>query len=232
MIAALVRSPLALVTRRPRTLLTLAAWCLLALGMAVASKVQGTLHGADHVLVGAYGELALPLLAYTLLGGVVGNRSLSSSTAAVVAFGASPVRAAAVTVGVGVVGCALVGAVLAATLALTAHGAGDPAAAGDALASAYAGGLGGAAYGGWFALGTSLGRRGGGRTVLLVVDWILGAGTSAAALVVPRGYVRGLLGGAAPLGLSGRACSAALVAVSAVCALVALGRARRGEERR
>lgn len=226
MIAALARPTLARVTRRPRTLLTVGAWCLLALGMAVASRVRGVPHGADHVLVGAFGGLALPLLAYTLVGAVVGARSLSASTAPVVAFGAPPVRAAAVTVGIGVVGCGLCGAVLAAVVALAAHGAGDPPPAGDALASAYAGALGGAAYGAWFLLGSSFGRRGGGRTVLLVADWLLGVGTSPAALVVPRAYLRCLLGGSGPMELSGPVCSAAIAALCLACVLGALLRAR------
>jgi hypothetical protein len=225
-IAALARPTLARVTRRPRALLAVGAWCLLALGMAVASRARGVPHGADHVLIGAFGGLALPLLAYTLVGAVVGARSLSTSTAPVVAFGAPPGRAAAVTIAIGVLGCALFGAVLAAVVALAAHGAGDPAPAGDALASAYAGALGGGAYGGWFLLGSTLGRRGGGRTVLLVVDWLLGVGTGPTALVVPRAYLRCLLGGTGPLELSGRECSAAIVALGVVCVLVALQRAR------
>ncbi len=226
MIAALARPTLARVTRRPRALLVVGAWCLLALGMAVASRVRGVPHGADHVLIGAFGGLALPLLAYTLVGAVVGARSLSASSAPVVAFGASPVRAAAVTIGIGVAACALSGAVLAAIVALAAHGEGDPAPAGDALASAYAGALGGAAYGAWFVMGSSLGRRGGGRTVLLVADWLLGVGTGPAALVVPRAYLRCLLGGSGPLELSGRVCSAAILALGLACVLVALQRAR------
>jgi hypothetical protein len=131
-----------------------------------------------------------------------------------------------VTVGIAVVGCASIGAVLAAVVALVAHGEGDPAAAADALASAYAGVLGGAAYGAWFAMGASLGRRGGGRTVLLVADWLLGAGTSPLALLAPRAYLRCLLGGPGPMDLNGRASSAAIVALGIVCALVALQRAR------
>jgi hypothetical protein len=71
-IAAIARPSVARVTRRPRALLTLGAWCLLALGMAVAARVRGVPHGADHVLVGAFGGLALPLLAYALVGAFVG----------------------------------------------------------------------------------------------------------------------------------------------------------------
>lgn len=227
MIAALARPPLARLLRTPRALLTLGAWCLLAVGFALAARARGSSHGADHALVGAYGALVLPLLAYALVGAVVGSaRSLAASTAPLVSFGASPTRAAAVAVGVAVLACAAVGAVLAAVVALVAHGADDPPAAADALASAYAGLLGGAAYAAWFAAGASFGRRGGGRTVLLVADYVLGAGRGAIALVTPRAHLRNLLGGEPPMAWSGRASTALLVVLAVVCALVAVRRAR------
>jgi hypothetical protein len=225
-IAALARPAVARVVRRPRTLVTLGAWCLLAVGIALLARARGSSHGADHVLVGAFGGLVLPLLSYALVGAVVGARSLSSSTAPLVSFGATPARAAAVAIGLAVASAALLGASLAAVVALVAHGADDPAPAADALASAYAGALGGAVYGAWFVLGATFGRRGGGRTVLLVVDWLLGLGTGPAALAAPRAYVRGLLGGSTPMDLSGRWCSVALVALGLACVLLALRRSR------
>jgi hypothetical protein len=76
-------------------------------------------------------------------------------------------------------------------------------------------------------LGSSFGRRGGGRPVLLVVDWMLGASGGAAALMSPRGHVRNLLGGAPPMDLSERASALLLVALAVVCALWSVRRARR-----
>jgi hypothetical protein len=228
-IAALARPPLARLLRTPRALLTLGAWCLLAVGFALAARIRGSAHGADHTLVGAYGALVLPLLAYALVGAVVGARSLAASTAPLVSFGAPPARAAAVAIGVAVAACAALGAVLAALVALVAHGADDPPAAADALASAYAGLLGGAAYAAWFAVGASFGRRGGGRTVLLVADWLFGVGHGATALVTPRAHLRNLLGGDSPMGWPGRASTAALVGLALACALLAVRRARRAE---
>jgi hypothetical protein len=43
-----------------------------------------------------------------------------------------------------------------------------------------------------------------GSTLLLVGDWLFGSGTSALSLPWPRGHLRALLGGTAPLGLSPR----------------------------
>jgi hypothetical protein len=143
-----------------------------------------------------------------------------------VAFGAQPARAAAASIAVAAACCAVVGAGVAAIVAVVAHGIADPPRLHDATVSAYVGALGGAAYAAWFSLGASFGRRGGGRVALLVVDWILGANGGAGALLSPRGHVRNLLGGAAPMDLSQRASAAVLVILAIACALVAIRRAR------
>ncbi|HEY3821078.1 MAG TPA: hypothetical protein VGL81_28130 [Polyangiaceae bacterium] len=227
MIGALARPPVARVFRTPRALLALGGWCVLGLGFAVAARSGGSANGADHVLVSAYGALVLPLLAYTLVGAVLGPRSLAASTAPLARFGAAPARAAAVTVGVALLGGVVLAAGLGAVVAVVAHGAGDPPVARDALESAYAGALGGAAYVAWFAMGASFGKRGGGRTGLLVVDWVLGLAGGALAVVTPRAHLRNLLGGTAPMDWSGRASALALVVIAAACVAVAVRRAGR-----
>ena len=227
MIAALARLPLARLLRTPRAWIAAGAWCALALAVAFAARSQGSARGADHVLVDAYGVLILPVLTYALVGAVLGSaRSVSASIAPLVTFGARPARAAGVAIAVAAVACALVAALLAAILAVVAHGAADPPRARDALSSAYAGALGGAAYASWFSLGAALGRRGGGRALLLAVDWGLGANAGAAGLVTPRAHVRNLLGGTPPVGLSERGSAVALVLIAAACAIAAVRRAR------
>src|SRR6201999_237703 len=121
--------------------------------------------------------------------------------------------------------CAALGAGLAAAVAATAHGAGDPPLARDVAISAYAGALGGAAYAAWFLAGAAFGKRGGGRTTLLAVDWAMGAGQSGAALFVPRAHLRNLLGGLPPLDVSERASAVALVVIALACVLVGTRRA-------
>jgi hypothetical protein len=225
--AALLRLPVLRLARSPRAWIPPTAWSVLALGFALAARSDGAPNGADHVLVGAFGALFVPLLAYALVGGVLGGRSLAGSTAPVVAFGASPARAAAVTI-VGAIGaCAMLAAGLGAAVAAVAHGVDDPPIAHDAVATAYASALGGAAYAALFAMGASFGRRGGGRTVLLVADWLLGSGDSVVAAMTPRGHLRNLLGGAAPAQLGERTSAAVLVALALVFVLVATARARR-----
>jgi hypothetical protein len=225
-IVALAQPLLARLFRTPRGWIVPGAWCAFALALALATRSRGTAHGADHVLLGAYGTLVLPLLAYAIVGAALGAGSVSRSTAPVVALGASPKLAAMATVAVAVLACALIAAVLTAATALVAHGSADPPRARDAVASAYAGMLGGAAYASWFIFGASLGRRGGGRTALLVIDWVLGAGSGAAALVTPRGHVRSLLGGTPPMDLSERASACGLVLIALAAAVLTIRRAR------
>ena len=226
MIAALARPPLARLLRGRRVWLGVAAWGALAFAFAMAAHERGSAHGADHVLIDTYGALALPLLSYVIVGAALASQSLRASTAPLVAFGAQPVRAAAAAIAVAAASSAIVGALVAAGVAALAHGIADPPRWHDAAASAYVGALGGAAYAAWFSLGASFGRRGGGRVLLLVVDWVLGAMGGAGALATPRAHVRNLLGGAAPMDLSERASAAALVLLAIAWAAVAMRRAR------
>jgi hypothetical protein len=111
-------------------------------------------------------------------------------------------------------------------VALVAHGAADPPVARDALISGYVGGLGGATYASWFSLGAGFGRRGGGRLVALLVDWLFGVSGGTLALFAPRAHLRSLLGGAPPLDWSQRWSVAALAVLALACAIGAVGRAR------
>ncbi len=228
MITAFARAPWVRLSRAPRTWIVVGAWTLFIVALALTVRRSGMAHAADRILLEAYGPVALPLLAYGLVGAIVGARSLSSAVAPVKAFGADPTRATAGAVAVAMMTCAVVCGLLAAAADATAHGA--PLSGGalkDALASAYGGALGGAAYAAWFALGSTFGRRGGGRFVFLVGDWALGSSDGFAALVTPRGHLRNLLGGAPPMELSERASAALLLALAVFCAVGATLRVRR-----
>jgi hypothetical protein len=226
-IAALARPSVARLVRTPRAWAIVGAWCALALALAISARTQGVAHGADRVLLDAYGAIVLPLLAFGLVGSLVGSRSLSANLAPLNAYGAPPVLTAATTLGVALVPTVALGAVLAALVAIVAHGSGDPPVARDALASAYAGALGGMAYASLFALGSSFGRRGGGRALLLVADWLLGAAGGVTSLLTPRAHLRNLLGGTAPMDLSGGASAAVLVLLTVAYLGATLARSRR-----
>jgi hypothetical protein len=226
-ISALARPPLARITRGPRVWVGVTAWCALALVVAEVARIHGAPHGADHALIELYGAVAVPLVTYILVGAAVASQSLRGSTSPLVSFGAAPLRAALATLAVAVVLSAAASAILGAAVALLAHGQADPPPVRDAVVSAYAGALGGAAYAAWFGLGASFGKRGGGRSVFLALDWILGASSGAGAVITPRAHLRNLLGGAPPMELSQRASSAALVLLTVLFALLALRRSRR-----
>jgi hypothetical protein len=201
-------------------------WFAIAVAFAIAARWRGASHAADHVLLEAYGPLVLPFLAYVIVGGVVGGHSLTHAAAPLVAFGAAPKRAAVSATCVAAAACIFAGSILAAGIDVLAHGSTDPPLLGDAIASAYAGALGGGAYAAWFVLGASLGKRGGGRPALLVVDWVLGASNGAAALTTPRGHLRNLLGGMPPMDVPERASAAALLLLAIAWAFVAVRRTR------
>jgi hypothetical protein len=224
---ALTALPVARLKRTPRAWLGASAWGLLALGLALAARREGAAHGADRVLLEGYASFALPLLSYALTGGALGARSLGASGAPLVAFGASPTRAAAASIAVAAAACAASGALLAGAVAALAHGTGDPPALRDALTSAYAGAVGGLAYASWFALGAGFGRRGGGRVVLLLVDFLASSDDGVIAMMTPRGHVRSLLGGPAVMDLPARASGVVLVAMALLFGALALTRARR-----
>jgi hypothetical protein len=227
MIAALARPIVARLCRTARTRLVVGAWCAIGVAFAAGARARALAHGADQVLVGGYGELVLPLLCYSLVGAALQTRSLPRSIAPLVALGAVPARAAAISVVIGFGACAILGSLLAASLTLLAHGSADPPLSHDVLASAYAGALGGAAYGSWFALGASWGTAGLGRTLFLVLDWLLDALGGGAAVVTPRSHVRNLLGGLPPMDWSEHRSALALLGLTIGCTLIAVYRARR-----
>jgi hypothetical protein len=225
LIGALSRPIRARLARAPGRLVAI-GWCAAAAAFALAAHRGGSSHAADDVAVGAFGSLVLPLLAYGVARAAVGGRSLSASIAPVVALGATPARAAAVAVIVASAAGAMASALLGAGVVALAHTAYDPPIVRDALATAYAGALGGGAYVAWFMLGATFGKGGAGRALLLLLDWGLGYGDSAAAVFTPRGHLRNLLGGDPPMDLLARGSALLLIALWVTCALIAIRRAR------
>ena len=227
MITAILRLPLSRLTRTRRAWFAIVGWTVLAVIAAFVAHERGSPHAADHVLVGPCGGIALPLLAYGIVGALVGAEGLARSGAPLVRFGAPPGRVALLTVIVGALAGALLGAFLLALAAAVAHGAGDPPLFRDIGTSAYVGALGGAAYATLFAFGGAFGARGGGRTIALVLDYLLGSGAGSFALVTPRAHLRNLLGGAAPLEVAQRTSAVVLALLLIAFAALAVARGRR-----
>jgi hypothetical protein len=213
--------------RGSRTWLALGFWVALAIVPAVLERVRVAGHGADHALLGFYSSIALPFVAYSVLSAVLGRDGLGVSGIALANFGASPGRVALHTVTVAVVASAVLGGGLGALVDVIGHGTLDPPLAFDALRALAAGALGGGAYAAFFAAGASFGARGWGRSVLLVVDWMFGTSAGTSALFVPRAHIQNLLGGVAPLDVSGRTSYLALASMIVLFTWLACARASR-----
>jgi hypothetical protein len=226
-VRALTLVPVRRLFRAPRAWLGIGFWVALAVVPAALQRVGAVGHGADHALLGFYAAVSLPFLAFSTLSAILGRDGLGPSGIVLANFGAPPGRVALSAVTVAIVASALLGGALGAVVAAVAHGALDPPIAMDAARAFAAGALGGAAYAAFFALGASFGARGYGRSILLVLDWVLGGDASASALLTPRGHVRNLLGGTAPVDVSGRASYLALAVMVVVFTGLAVMRAGR-----
>ena len=182
---------------------------------------------ADRALAGATFGLALPLLAFVTLGRATGGARLDATLWEVARHGGNRRHGAAGLVGVSAVFLGLCGATLATLAIIVTRGFSDATLARDLLASAWVGLLGGICYGCWFALGSKFGASGGGRTAALLLDWVLGSGTTALAALWPRGHLRNLLGAEPVLQMPQWAALATVLALSLGYAAVTLWRTPR-----
>jgi hypothetical protein len=206
----LARIPALRLVRTRRAWLPIAAWTLLAIVIALSARARGATTGADHVMRGAFAFLVLPLVSYGVVGGVLGSTGLRGGIRGVVALGAPPRSAALASVLVAIASSAALCGALAAVVCALAHGSQDPPLALDMAASFGVAVLGGATYAAYFSVGAAIGK-GSARTLLLALDWMIGGGAGAGALVMPRGHVTSLLGGPLCADLSQRSSSVMLV---------------------
>jgi len=132
-------------------------------------------------------------------------------------------------VGLGMIAASMVAsgalaAIAGAEAAVLAHDLTAPSPALDAFTCAWIGALTGFAYAGLFALGATFGARGGGRFWALGLDFVLGATSGFAAVLVPHAHAQNLLGGEPPLLLGQPASAALLVALAIGFTVLALAR--------
>lgn len=207
--------------------LGLAFALLLVMVVAWVERRTGSASAADRALTGVALGLALPLLAHGTVARAFAGTRLDQALADVGRYGGNR-RAAAAGASLAVVSVlALAGALIAALAVATVRAPADAWLVRDLLTSSWIGALAGGSYALWFCLASTLGKRGGGRVVALVVDWILGAGTGAAALFWPRGHVRNLLGAEPVMTLPQWSATFALCVLSLLYALACLWRVRR-----
>lgn len=223
----LARQPIARLTRSRRAWAVVAGWAALAIVSAVVVRANGETSGADHVLRGGFSRFMFPLLTYAIVGAIVGGAGMRKSIRGIVGLGAKPRSAAVATALVAAAACAIVGGVLFAAVCLAAHGPADPPLGRDLFASTWIGALGGAAYGSFFAAGSSFGRGGGGRGVFLAADFIVGGAAGAGAMLTPRGHLLSLLGGPPCADVSQRASSVMLVGIALASLAIVAALSRR-----
>lgn len=222
------RAGVAMAGARLRTRSALLA-ALLGVSLVVVSALverSVTSVGAvDRALEATFG-LVIPLCAFAVVSAVTARERLRDAVWPLARYGAS---ARAVALGVActaALAAASFGALAAVVAVLLAHGGDAPPVVADAVVTAWLGVLAGAAYAGWFSVGASFGRRGFVRWLPLVLDFTVGGSSGALGMILPRGPVHALLGGASPLGLPRSVSTAALIVQAFVLALAAAGRCR------
>jgi hypothetical protein len=208
---------------------------LVAVGVAVAVVALGSLLerlgagslATDRALVGIVFGIAVPVLAWGVLGRATAGRRLDESVRELARHGADR-RWATAGIVIASAAAAAIGAALLAGLAIVAtRFPADPRLASDLWTTAWIGLASGGCYAAWFALASTLGSSGGGRGWALVLDWLLGAGTGLLAVPWPRGHVKNLLGAEPVLEMPQWAAMLALGCLGLLYATVALARVRR-----
>lgn len=196
------------------------ALALTMVGALIERGVEAT-GAADRALVGCMG-LVVPLATFAVVAIATGRQRLGEAAWPLARFGLSR---RAVTLGM-CAAIALAAAVLAALCAaLTVFVASGPALE-DAGISAWIGALGALAYAGWFSLGATFLRRGLGRFVPLVLDFVVGGSQTFAGALFPRGHLTHLIGGPPPIELAPSSSSLCLLAMAIALALGAASRQR------
>lgn len=188
-------------SRRP--LLSVMGGGLFVLLAAAAELQQQTRGALDRTLLGAVFGLSLPLVAYGIVGRLVGRRraNLIRELNNLARFG---LNRRLLLIGALAMGGLCASAV---ALALSLEALGLAASStqpwgAELVALGWISVLGALAYVILFGLGASLGSKGQGRFWLLILDWILGQGSGILAAPWPRAHLRNLLGGAPVLEMS------------------------------
>jgi hypothetical protein len=186
----------------------------LVLVVAFVERNAGPMGAVDRCLTGTFG-VVIPLVTFVVVFEASARTNLAESVWTLARHGLSR-RALALGE---LLAMTLTSAALAALLAILAvvlaGGQKLPAVLGDALTSAWIGALTSAAYVGWLAAFATIGRRGEGRVVPLLVEYAMSGSTLMFAAVFPRVHAVNLLGGPAPLSLP-QGASAGFLAVAAV----------------
>jgi hypothetical protein len=211
-------------TTAPRPLLGALFTLVVVALIAFAERQAGVFGAANRALEDMVFGLLLPFVLLYVSSRVSGSRRLEDAATPIARFGFSRRAVALGMIGASMVAGGALAAAAAAETALIAHDVTAPPAALDAFNCAWIGALTGAAYAGLFALGSTFGSRGGGRFWALGLDFVLGATSGIAAILVPRAHAQNLLGGEPPLMLAQPASAVLLAVLAIVFTALALAR--------
>jgi ABC-2 type transport system ATP-binding protein len=212
------------IARRPTAVSALLGAALVLVAALVERRV-GSAGAVDRALAGAF-NVVVPLVSFGVAAEVCARGNLRDGVWAVARYGIARRDVALGAIGAGLCASAALSALCTLLAVGVAHAAGNPPLFRDAITSAWIAALTAAAYTSWFCAGATFGRRGGGRWVPLVGDFVLGSAPGVVGAILPRAHAANLLGGAAPLGLPQGGSSAVLVGSTVVLTLVAALRCR------
>ncbi|MEI9953407.1 MAG: hypothetical protein WDO74_31625 [Pseudomonadota bacterium] len=215
-----VRIGLALARERlrgPSAPLVLFLSCAALFAIGVLERQSDAASAPDDVLRGAVFGIALPLLAYLVSERVCAGQRLERSVDGVARYGSDRRAAVLGVLLTSALSSAFASASITVAALLGAHAPRSSTLAPDLRTSLGIALIGGAVYALYFGAASLLGKRGGGRKWALVVDFLLGAGSSALAAPWPRGHLRNLLGGEPVVGLSQASAWLALAAIAIAC---------------
>lgn len=210
--------------RRPAALSALLGAALVVVSGLVEHRA-GSSGAADRALSATF-RLVIPLVCFGLAAEATGRGNLRDGAWPAARYGARCRDVALGSIASAVLFSAVLSALFAVLAVLVAGGGGALSTGYDAFTSAWIAALTAAAYVGWFSLGATFGKRGGGRWVPLVADFVLGGGAGFSGAILPRGHALNLLGIAAPMGLPQGASSAILAGSAVVLCLLAAVRCR------
>jgi hypothetical protein len=203
--------------RGPSAPLVLLLSCIASFAIGALERKSDALSAPDDALGGAVFGIALPLLAYLVSERICDSTRLDRSVDAIARYGTDRRAALVGVLLASALLSALAGALLTVAALLGAHAPGSHALLADLRASVGIALFAGATYALYFGVASLFGKRGGGRKWALIMDFVLGAGSSALALPWPRGHVRNLLGGEPVIDLSQASAWLVLGAIGLAC---------------
>jgi hypothetical protein len=196
--------------RRPMAISSFLGGALVVVA-AMIERDAGSAGAVDRALAATF-NVIVPLTSFAVAAELCARGNLRDSVWAAARYGLARRDVALGAMGAGLVAAAGLGAVFALLAVFLAHAEANPPLSHDAPVSAWIGALTAAAYTAWFCVGSTFGRRGGGRWAPLIADFALGTAPGALGAILPRAHAVNLLGGAPPLGLAQASSTAVLVA--------------------